>query len=66
MSKYAWGLPQADAIYHDARISEQKENPLIEALPEILSDEELFYNLRQVCDVKREELSELSEEERCS
>lgn len=66
MSRYAWGLPQADAIYHDAHISEQKGNPLIEALPEILSDEELFYNLRQECDVKREELSGLSEEERCS
>ena len=63
--KYEWDKENAEAIYTESPVDFWKGNPLIEALPEILPDEELCFHLRSKCRIERDKLAELPEAVRC-
>ena len=64
MGKYEWGLNAADAVYTDAAQSSWCCNPLIEALPDVSDEEELYEHLRSSVSVHPESLAALSVPER--
>ena len=61
LDKYEWGLERAEAIYTEAPIALWQENPLIEALPEILNNEELYRHLKAKCHIDRDSLDTVPE-----
>lgn len=63
MKKYEWGLQEATAVYTDAS-QIVGSNPFIEALPDVIDDEEIFRNLRTKIKVDRDALPQLPTQER--